>query len=78
MRDPRYRFPDEVRSVTRNIAARMVKQDLVPASPEQLDIWLESTPAAKEALEKGGWGTRFTSHDLFPLLQVFVAKAPPA
>ena len=78
MRPPRYRFPDEIRPITRNMAAKMIKQDLVPGSAAQLNIWLEATPAAKEALQKYGWGTKFTSDDLFPLLQVFVANASRA
>ena len=78
MRAPRYRFPDRVRTVTRNIAARMVQDGSVAQTPEDLEAWIARTPAAREALETGGYGTRFTARDLFPLLQAAVADAESA
>ena len=75
MRAPRYRFPDEVRSTTRAMASRMVEQGSAVSTPEELDSWLASEPAARESLERGGFGTAFNSHDLFPLLEVFIGKA---
>lgn len=75
MRPPRYHFPDEVRSTTRDMAHRMVSDDTVARSPEELDAWIAQAPDARESLVRGGFGTRFTSADLFPLLEVFVAKA---
>ena len=81
MRAPRYRFPEEVRSATRTIAARMVREGTTAETPEQLDAWIARLPTVAEALRKGGYGTAFTAHDLLPLLHVFIAKAqgsPPA
>lgn len=82
MRAPRYRFPDEVRSTTRTIASRMVREGTVAQTPEQLDAWITGAPGTRESLEKAGYGTAFTSDDLFPLLQVFIVQAggpaPPA
>lgn len=74
MRAPRYRFPDQVRSTTRTIATRMVQEGTVAETPEQLDAWISQAPDARQALEAGGYGTAFSSDDLFPLLQVFVAQ----
>jgi hypothetical protein len=75
MRPPRYHFPDEVRSTTREMAARMVHDGTVARTPQQLDAWIAQAPEFREPLERGGYGTHFTSGDLFPLLEVFVAKA---
>lgn len=75
MRAPRYRFPDEVRSTTRAAASRMVRDGTVAETPEDLDAWIARAPDVRGPLEKGGYGSAFTAHDLFPLLQVFVAKA---
>ena len=75
MRAPRHRFSDEVRSTTRVMAERMVGEGTIPGTPEELDQWIARTPDVAQSLEKGGRGVAFTSHDLFPLLQVFVAKA---
>ncbi|HEV2147718.1 MAG TPA: hypothetical protein VGR37_09980 [Longimicrobiaceae bacterium] len=75
MRAPRYRFPDEVRSTTRAMASRMVQEGTIARTPEELDAWISERPDVREPLEKGGYGTAFTSHDLFPLLHVFVLRA---
>jgi hypothetical protein len=75
MRAPRYRFPEEVRSTTRSIAAQMVRDGTIAETPEELDAWVAREPAAEESLQRGGYGTAFTAHDLFPLLQVFVVQA---
>lgn len=75
MRPPRFHFPDEVRSTTREIAHRMVDEGTVARTPEQLDAWIAGAPEERASLERGGYGTHFTSEDLFPLLEVFVAKA---
>jgi hypothetical protein len=75
MRAPRYRFPDEVRSTTRAMASRMVHDGTIARTPEELDAWIAREPGVREPLERGGYGTAFTAHDLLPLLHVFVEKA---
>jgi hypothetical protein len=75
MRAPRYRFPDEVRSITRTMASQMVRDGAIPETPEQLDAWLAQAPDARQSLERGGYGTAFTARDLFPLLRVFLTQA---
>lgn len=75
MRAPRYRFPDQVRTTARAIASRMVQDGAIAQTPEQLDTWVAERPDIREALERGGYNTAFTSHDLFPLLQVFIEQA---
>lgn len=75
MRAPRYRFPDEVRSTTRSIAARMIQEGTIAQTPEELDTWISQRPDIQAPLEKGGYNTAFTAHDLFPLLQVAAEKA---
>ena len=40
MRPPRYHFPDEVRSATREMAARSVRAGTVARTPDELDAWL--------------------------------------
>lgn len=75
MRAPRYRFPDEVRSTTRAMASRMVEDGTIPQTPEQLETWISQTPDVSESLEKSGYNTAFTAHDLFPLLQAMTARA---
>lgn len=75
MRPPRFHFPDEVRSTTREIAYRMVDEGTVARSPEQLDEWIAGAPEERAVLEQGGYGTHFNAEDLFPLLDVFVTKA---
>jgi hypothetical protein len=80
MRPPRYRFPDEVRSTTRSMAARMVREGTAADTPGALDAWIAERPEVREPLERGGYGSRFTAEDLHPLLVVFLAQAgvPPA
>jgi hypothetical protein len=75
MRPPRYRFPEEVRSTTRWIAARTVEEGSVAQTPEELEAWIDQAPEARQTLEGGGYHTEFTAHDLFPLYEVFVVKA---
>lgn len=75
MRPPRYRFPDEVRSMTRKMAVRMVREGTVVQTPEELDAWIAQRPEVREPLERGGYGTHFAAHDLFPLLQAMIARA---
>jgi hypothetical protein len=75
MRPPRYRFPDDVRNATREMAARMVREGTVPETPEQLSAWIAGRPEVQGRLERGGYGTAFTSDDLLPLLHVFVVDA---
>ena len=75
MRPPRFRFSEEVRSTTRSIAARMVREGTVAGSPAELDAWTAGRPEVREPLERGGYGTEFTAEDLFPLLEVFVVQA---
>jgi hypothetical protein len=75
MRAPRYRFPDEVRSTTRSIASRVVREGTVPGTPDELDAWIARAPEVRESLEQGGYGTRFTSADLFPLFEAGVVQA---
>ena len=82
MREPRYRFPDEVRTTTRAMASRMVQEGTIVQTPEQLATWMSERVAERESLERGGYSTAFTAPDLFPLLEVFVEQAggppPPA
>jgi hypothetical protein len=75
MRSPRYRFPDAVRSATRAMAARMVQQDSIARTPEQLELWVSEHPEVARPLMDGGYGRAFDANDLFPLLQVFLTKA---
>lgn len=75
MRDPRYRFSDDVRATTRAIALRMIHAGTVAGSPEELEAWIAHTDDVRERLTIGGYGTAFTAADLFPLFQGFVAKA---
>lgn len=75
MRGPRYQFPNEVRSTTRAMAVRMVQSGQPAETPEQLEEWISRDGDARETLEDGGYGTEFTAHDLFPLLQVFITQA---
>jgi ferric-dicitrate binding protein FerR (iron transport regulator) len=80
MRAPRYRFPDAVRSATRNIASTMAEDGAVAETPEQFEAWLAERPEFRGALERGGYGKTFTSGDLFPLLRVFLEErrvSPP-
>ena len=82
MRDPRYRFSDDVRATTRAIALRMVHAGTVAESPEVLEAWIARTDDVRERLTQGGYGSAFDAGDLFPLFRGFVAKAtaaaPPA
>lgn len=78
MREPRYRFADGVRATTRAIALRMVHAGGVAESAVQLDEWIARTDDVRETLMKAGYGSAFTSDDLFPLFQSFVAKASNA
>jgi hypothetical protein len=83
MRDPRYRFTDGVRGSTRAIALRMLHAGEVAESPLHLDEWIARTEDLRESLVNAGYGSAFTSEDLFPLFQSYVAKAsrpvaPPA
>jgi hypothetical protein len=75
MRDPRYRFTDDVRASTRAIALRMIHAGGVARSATELDEWIARTDDLRETLMKAGYGSAFTSDDLFPLFQSFVAKA---
>jgi hypothetical protein len=61
--------------MTREIAARMVRNGPVAQSPEELDSWIANTPDVRETLERDGYKTHFGADDLFPLLQVFVVQA---
>ncbi|HYW11486.1 MAG TPA: hypothetical protein VE871_05995 [Longimicrobium sp.] len=75
MRPPRYHFPDEVRSATREMAAQTVRAGTVARTPEELDAWILQSPDVHEPLERGGYTTEFTASDLFPLYEVMVQKA---
>lgn len=75
MRPPRYHFPDEVRTATREMAARSVRDGTVARTPEELDAWIAQAPDVREPLERGGYTTEFTASDLFPLYAVMVEKA---
>lgn len=75
MRPPRYHFPDEVRSATREMAARTVRDGTVARTPEELDAWISQAPDVREPLEHGGYTTEFTASDLFPLYEVMVERA---
>lgn len=78
MREPRYRFTDPVRVSTRAIAVRMLHAGEVAESPEQLGEWIARTDDLRETLVKAGYGSAFTSDDLFPLFESYVAKAAQA
>ncbi|HEY7767054.1 hypothetical protein, partial [Longimicrobium sp.] len=75
MRPPRYHFPDEVRTATREMAAQSVRAGTVAGTPEELDAWILQAPDVREPLERGGYATEFTANDLFPLYEVMVEKA---
>jgi hypothetical protein len=75
MRDPRYRFSDEVRSLTRAIALRMIHAGTIAETPDALRIWIEQTEDLRLELVRGGYGAAFSADDLFPLFESFVAKA---
>lgn len=75
MRPPRYHFPDEVRSATREMAARTVSDGTVAGTPHELDAWILQAPDVREPLEHGGYAVEFTAIDLFPLYEVMVKKA---
>lgn len=77
MREPRYRFSDDVRAATRAVALRMIHAGAVAESPEALGAWIARTDDLRETLTRGGYGSAFTAGDLFPLYQGFVAKAKP-
>lgn len=78
MRDARYRFSDDVRSMTRAIAVRMIHAGEVAESPEALDAWIARTDDLRDRLVKGGYGSAFSADDLFPLFQAHVARAAPS
>jgi hypothetical protein len=48
----------------------------VAESPVQLGEWITRTEDLHDSLAKAGYGSAFTSEDLFPLFQSYVAKAP--
>lgn len=75
MRDPRYRFSDDVRSVTRAIALRMIHAGAVAETADALRIWIEQTEDLRERLVRGGYGSAFDADDLFPLFESYVSKA---
>jgi hypothetical protein len=75
MRPPRYHFPDEVRTATREMAAQSVRAGTVARTPEELEAWIAQAPDLREPLEGGGYTTEFTAGDLFPLYEVMVEKA---
>jgi hypothetical protein len=75
MRPPRYHFPDEVRSATREMAAQTVRAGTVASTAEEMDAWIGQAPDVREPLERGGYTTEFTAADLFPLYEVMVEKA---
>jgi hypothetical protein len=78
MRDPRYRFSDDVRATTRAIALRMIHAGTVAVSAQELESWIGQTADIRERLTKGGYGSAFTAEDLFPLFQGSVARAKAA
>lgn len=82
MRPPRYHFPDEVRTATREMAARTVRAGTVARTPDELDARISEAPDLRAPLEHGGYTTEFTAADLYPLYEVMVEQAggppPPA
>lgn len=78
MREPRYRFSDDVRAATRAIALRMIHAGTVAASPEALGAWIARTDDLREKLTNDGYGSAFAAEDLFPLFQGYVARARAA
>ena len=54
----------------------MSAEGTVPAAPAELDEWLTRNPDLQERLVTGGYGTKFTADDLYPLLIVFMGGAP--
>lgn len=75
MRPPRYHFPDEVRTATREMAARSVRDGTIARTPEELDAYILQAPDLREPLEHGGYTTEFNAADLYPLYEVMVEKA---
>ncbi|CAN5850145.1 hypothetical protein BH23GEM5_BH23GEM5_22870 [soil metagenome] len=61
--------------MTRETASRMVRDGNVAQTPEELEAWIANTPDVREVFERDGYNRDFTAHDVFPLLQVFVAQA---
>ena len=74
MRDARYQFSEDVRTITRAIAVRMIHAGDVASSPEALDAWIARTDELRERLRDGGYGSAFSADDLFPLFQAAVAR----
>lgn len=75
MRAPRHRFSEDVRDATAGIAARMVRDGTISRTPADLDAWIAGDPPMRTRLERGGYGTLFTSADLLPLLEAALVRA---
>ena len=79
MRPPRHRFSDDVRTITRSIAADMVEEGAIAQTPDELDAWIAQRPEARARLEKGGYNDAFDATDLLPLLHAMAGQpATPA
>ena len=53
----------------------MIHSGEVAESPQHLAEWIGRTEDLRESLVKAGYGSAFTSDDLFPLFQSYVTKA---
>ena len=78
MRAPRHRFSEEVRSTCRSIAARWAHEGAIAQTPDELEFWISENPEVRKSLELGGYNTKFTSHDLLPLIQAFLGQGSAA
>lgn len=78
MRDPRYRFSDDVRTAARALALRANHSGSVATSAEALAVSIEQTEDLRERLVSGGYGSEFDAADLFPLYESQAAKARAA
>lgn len=77
MRDPRFRFGEDVRAATREMSGRMAQRGSAPQNSEELERWITANPDLHQRLTEGGYGSHFSAEDLLPLLQVFLAQREP-
>jgi hypothetical protein len=78
MRDPRFRFGDDVRAATKEMSGRMAERGSAPQNGDELEWWITANPDIHQRLAQGGYGKEFNAEDLLPLLHVFLAQRQPA